>query len=783
FHHYFDILQDHPDKKLSDRLMLPFFGKHLEQLINDEELKIGFDQQGFSLNYYDNKYPVSVPGYPFILGGNSKADSPLFISEFSKRANFYDQFDEWKKRLWDEYSELPEIKIYIDDCLAVVNNNSAKLKELIDKLHYFPSFWKDTEEKINYRRFFTINGLICINVQHGDVFKKTHRSIERWIRQHKFNGLRVDHIDGLFNPTEYLDSLRELAGEKTYTVVEKILEKDEKLPENWPIEGSTGYDFLALANNLLTNPEKGSEFYSYYKEWIDQNKDFDTVFYQKNRFILYHRLKGELDNLTRECLSIQSFLQLGQDGKAVKSGIGEFLIFCPVYKIYNSPSRFSEQEKNKIRDIVGEAIKKNPTNERALVALLDLFLLKLEGSHHETAKIDRFFRHCMQFTGPLMAKGIEDTAFYSYNPFICHNEVGDSPGYFGIRTQQFHQYMQERLEKQPLTMNAISTHDTKRGEDARARLNVLSDIPEQWMGTTRQWRKMNRKFKLFDGDQEIPTPNDEYFIYQALCAHLPMNAEIDSNFVQRLQDYLVKAMREAKENSSWSDPDEYYENETLRFVREIIAPDTKFHDSFKGFMKRIIPHGIVNSISQLILKNTVPGVPDTFQGTENWNLSFVDPDNRRPVNYKQLNDNLSLIINGFEEDAAGFASSCWQQPIDGQVKQWITWLTLQERSQSENLFLKGNYQPLNVSGDNATHVIAFYRHYRTEHLVIALPLNTARLSEGQDWGNTSVEFPDEAPEQWENRLTKTMVEITTGTLQVDSLFEILPFAVLRNIGV
>ncbi len=240
-----------------------------------------------------------------------------------------------------------------------------------------------------------------------------------------------------------------------------------------------------------------------------------------------------------------------------------------------------------VSSIFTEVRKKNRASDNAANKLEDMFLLQLAGSETEVTAIDTFFRHCMQFTGPLMAKGIEDTAFYSYNPFIGHNEVGDSPGYFGIRTETFHNYIKERLEKHPLTLNAISTHDTKRGEDARARLNVLSDIPEMWMGATQKWRDVNRVFKQFDGEKEIPSPNDEYLIYQVLCAHLPMNAKITDDFVTRLEEYLVKAIREAKVNSSWSDPNEYYENETLAFVREILSPESKFPEIFLAIHGRI----------------------------------------------------------------------------------------------------------------------------------------------------------------------------------------------------
>jgi len=378
-----------------------------------------------------------------------------------------------------------------------------------------------------------------------------------------------------------------------------------------------------------------------------------------------------------------------------------------------------------------------------------------------------------------MAKGIEDTAFYSYNPFIGHNEVGDSPGYFGIRTATFHNYMKARLEKQPLTMNAISTHDTKRGEDARARLNVLSDVPETWMAATKEWYRLNREFKQFDGGKEIPTPNDEYLIYQVLCAHLPMDATIDESFKERLEEYLVKAMREAKVNSSWSDPDEFYENETIAFVRKILSSDSKFPASLKRFMEAIIPHGITNSITQLILKNTVPGLPDTFQGTETWNLSFVDPDNRRPVPYEVLSKNLGDLQNEYQNNAAALAGNLWENATDGKLKQWITWLTLNERMQVSDFFLKGSYEPLKVTGKYKEHIIAFLRKYKDEYLVVVLPLNTASMPVQQQCEDTQIELPEMDTLTLENRLTRQVFE-KSNSLDVADLFNIIPAAVLRN---
>jgi (1->4)-alpha-D-glucan 1-alpha-D-glucosylmutase len=779
FYPFFDILENHPDEKLQNRLMLPFFGKPPEQLIEDGELSVEVDKYGFKLKYFDTYYPISVPGYQTILEATAQPIVPEPVSACLIAVAQNKKFDEVRHNLLNDYYLTKETESFVNKCMSVVNNNPEKMKELVNHLYYYPAFWKDTEFKINYRRFFTINGLICVNVQDKEVFSITHKLIESWLKNKVIQGIRVDHIDGLFNPSEYLERLRNLAGEEPFIVVEKILGKDENIPVNWPVEGTTGYDFLGLVNNLLTNPEKGEEFYTYYNEWIDKTDDFSDVFYRKSRFILYNRLKGELENLARECTKINAFSKLDLDGLKVKIAIGEFLVFCPVYKVYHSPSSFSENEKKLVATIFSEVKKKNRASENVANVLEDLFLLRLPGSKNEIPAIDTFFRHCMQFTGPLMAKGIEDTAFYSYNPFICHNEVGDSPGYFGIRTETFHKYMKERLEKFPLTMNAVSTHDTKRGEDARARLNVLSDIPEKWMGVTQNWRQINCEFKQFDGEKEIPSPNDEYFIYQVLCAHLPMDAKIDDTFVNRLEEYLVKAMREAKENSSWSDPNEYYEKYTLAFARKILSPESEFPAVFLAFMEDLIPHGITNSITQLVLKNTVPGVPDTFQGTENWNLSFVDPDNRQPVDFVRLSDKLEQIVEAYHLDAGKLAEKLWNEGTNGKLKQWITWLTLNERLNHENLFLKGSYFPLKVTGEFEKNIIAFYRNFGDEHLIVVLPLNTAGLPDGFSWENTRIILPKSAPDKWVNRISNKKIE-TKEKLNAGIVFNSAPVGFLIN---
>ncbi len=775
---FFDIISENRNGLDSgEKLMLPFFGKTLDKLIEDHELSVCYTDKGFKIRYYEQEYPVSVNAYEYLLVPSKKLDVPLVIGYFLSEAKTSGKWDKNKKMFFSQVARYPEILNYINKCLSVFNSDPQQMKKLIDQLSYRPAFWKETENMINYRRFFTINNMICLNIQDEKVFTRYHKLIKTWSEGNRIDGVRVDHIDGLFNPTEYLERLRKLCGSRMYILVEKILEKDENLPEDWPIEGTTGYDFLGTVNNLLTNPDTGYIFHNYYNDWIEKTEEYRHVFYKKNRFILYSRFQGELNNLTRECLSIPSIAKHGLSGRSIRNGLAEFLIFCPVYKIYHAPSVFTESDKLQVNAIFDSALNENKNDQDALKALRDIFSPG-KRDRKEILRIDTFFRHCMQFTGPLMAKGIEDTAFYSYNPFIGHNEVGDSPAYFGIRTENFHRMMVDRQENTPLTMNSTSTHDTKRGEDARARLNVLSNIPEKWMIATKIWRKINKKYKYFEGAGEIPTANDEYFIYQVLCAHLPMDGKIDDSFLNRLQDYLRKALREAKVNSSWSNPDENYETKTLKFTQNILSAESDFVDNFLAFMREIIPHGIINSITQMILKNFCPGVPDTYQGCERWNLSFVDPDNRQAVNFRKLSDDLDKMILDDQLNAIELAGKLLKEAETGKLKQWITYKTLQQRKRNETFYQKGNYIPLSVEGNYKEYLIAFYRCYMNEYLLVVLPLNTASLPLEFEWQDLFVGLPESVPHVWENQLTGITIR-TAGKLFMRDIFAHLPFGILK----
>ena len=779
FYSFFDIIKDHPDKELGEKIMLPFFGKSITEVIDDGELTLKFAEKGFSIRYFENEYPVSYQAYHMLLSAGKNDTIPAFIKELMEKKDPRGVDEKDVKRLCHDFRNDPATSRYIINCLAVVNNRPSLMKDLADNMVYLPVHWKETEKRINYRRFFTINSLICLNMDERQVFDTHHKYIQSLLKNGYIDGLRIDHIDGLADPDDYLEKLRHMTGPGSYIIVEKILEEKEKLPEKWPVQGSTGYDFLAMVNKLLINEKNENELYATYRQRVEGLTDAYEFMQEKKKYILFNRLKGELEILSWLCSEIKSPHTEQISHGELQKAIAAFLISFPVYRMYNVPSAFTEEDRNFINDIFEQAVKKNKDSGKALKSLEAVLLLTGTNKKETIKKTDLFFRRCMQFTGPLMAKGIEDTAFYSYNTFISCNEVGDNPRYLGISTEEFHSLMEERQLKTPLTLNTCATHDTKRGEDARARLNVISDIPHKWEEITRQWKEVNRKFKDHNGRQAVPSDNDEYFIYQTLCAHLPVDGIKGDNFIARMKEYLVKALRESKTNSSWSEPDTDYENKTLEFTDKILADGSEFLRTYTRFMEEIIPHGIINSLCQLIIKNTAPGIPDTFQGTEKWNLNFVDPDNSRSVDYKKLENRLDEMTSDYSGDAEGLTARLWQDARNGDISQWTAYLTLQERYKSPELFIKGDYIPLETKGKYKKHIISYMRKYRDEHLLIILPLHTASMDDINEWKNTRVKLPDLAPPEWQNRFTKKILK-SSGYIKVKDVFEKIPFGILRG---
>jgi len=786
YYNYFDILWKHPDPSLPGKVMYPILGSLLDQAVLNHEINLQYHNKSFVLAYFDKRIPLDVMSYNNILKALPADELPAALDALTRKMfKTLTQINSWgqlKEELYQLYSDNPDIQKYIDNCLKAINCNTQKLVNIIDIQVFSPTYWKASRKLINYRRFFTINHLISLNMQSSTVFNDYHAYVFDLIKQGYFQGLRIDHIDGLLEPGEYLAKLRQHVGKETYMVVEKILEKDENPEITWPIEGTTGYDFLALVNNLLTYENSENYFNeSYGKIRKGKQRAFQDQVYNKKKFILHEHMAGDLDNLFSLFKKLTEDIPHKFKEEKLQQAVTEFLLACPVYRIYKHGETFTHTQLNLLKKTFDHAEKRNPKLKKPLRFLKAMFI---DPNHYFEAhrlEIDSFFNRCMQYTGPLMAKGVEDTAFYTFNRHVAHNEVGDSPSYFGLTTKEFHSEMVKAQQNWPLRMNTTSTHDTKRGEDARARLNVLADIPEEWFEKVAHWRELNKHLKTFDKDRIIPTANDEFFIYQSIVGSLPMHGQPDESFKLRLNEYLVKVLREAKAESSWADPDETYEQYTLSFAQKILDEKHGFLADLQSFHKKINQHSINNALVQVILKLTCPGVPDIYQGCETWNFSFVDPDNRRPVDYQWLQQTIGQL-------SQQNPNKLLKNPEDGQVKVWLTHTLLQLRNTHPMLFQHGEYIPLEVKGKYKSHVMAFARHYREKWLLVIVPLHLAYLqnkkgiSEWQNinWKNTRIVLPNAMPERLIALADNAEAKKAKKSMNVQGLFQKWPFAVFTG---
>ncbi|MEI6947384.1 malto-oligosyltrehalose synthase [Paraflavisolibacter sp. H34] len=775
------------------RLMVPFLGAPLDEVIANGELKLAFRDGRLVLAYFDNAYPLMPRSYVGILeaptGRPPQAIEQLLeqmaaLKEVEEAKMYSEQWHELLLQL-TSLMKNEKVRAYVEAALEAINNSPESLRALADEQSYNLCPWQETDKRINYRRFFTVNGLICLNIQDEEVFREHHRYLKSLVDEGVFQGLRVDHIDGLYDPTGYLERLRELAGPEAYLGVEKILEAGERLPSRWPVQGNTGYDFITLTNNLLTRRESEEAFTDFYEELIQAGTNIPYDIRQKKAHILYQHMGGELENLYRLFMELnlvekRAFASFRKDD--LKAAIGEFLIQCPVYRYYAGSFPLQEAEAAAVQEIF-HRIRRTDRDLGAAVGLLETALLRRPqpGADDYNSRALRFYRRCMQFTGPLMAKGLEDTMMYTFNRCIGLNEVGGSPEMFGLSVEEFHQKMQERQEQWPLSLNATATHDTKRGEDARARLAVLTDLPDEWIALVRQWRELNAPHK----QGGFPDANDEYFIYQSLVGAYPMPGEKEEDFAGRLEAYLEKALREAKRFSNWSQPNEAYETATKAFAHHLLSKRSKFWKSFQPFFEKVADFGILNSLTQVVLKATCPGVPDIYQGTELWDLSFVDPDNRRPVDYAQRQRWLEQLAEG-DEFREGQMQELWEHRHDGRIKLWLQTTLLHLSRQVPEVFAQGEYHPLKVEGACKDHVLAFGRKYRRLVYIVAVPLHLARLCAEQgkgvtalDWKDTRIILPNDARGEWEHQLLRTRGTADRDIL-LKNIFGPLPFAVIRG---
>lgn len=703
--------------------------------------------------------------------------------------------------------------------VSIFNGRRAEPRsfDLLDKLlqdqAYRLSFWRVAADEINYRRFFDVNELAAVCMERPDVFNKAHKLVLHLLERGDVQGLRIDHADGLFDPAGYLWQLQERrflqrcrelfdqpAGVKSnlnsqvdcpswndvepllrssfssiqaaasrtdpiaqsvYLVVEKILERSEKLPDNWPVRGTSGYEFLNQVNVLFVDPESAAEFDSLYSDFIGEDIDFGELVCRSKKLIMKVSMSSELNVLGHQLDRISERHRASRDftRNGLTYALREVVSCFPVYRTYATPVGVLTRDHQYIERAVARAKRQNPATSIAVFDFIrDVLLLSGYEAMTEVERSERFqfVGRFQQFTGPVMAKSVEDTSFYSYNRLVSLNEVGGDPTHFGSTIEEFHRQNEERLREHPFSLLATSTHDTKRGEDVRARINVISEIPQRWRECINRWTKWNDRHKTNVDGELVPSRNDEYLLYQTLVGTWPfVTPTIDERavYITRVHQYMTKAIREAKVRSSWIAPNELYECATEEFITAILCDESNhlFHTDFAIFASETQRLGMWNSLSQLLLKFTCPGVPDIYQGTELWDLSLVDPDNRRPIDYgyrlRLLNelDQLAECDNGRER----LAENLTARAADGRIKLYVTVTALRLRHLVPDLFTQGEYVPLEVSGKWKSHLYAFARRRRDQVAIVVVPRLLAKLLGlsvsapiGQDvWGDTVIHIP------------------------------------------
>lgn len=811
---HFDVLWDHPYTGMKGRLLAPFLGRFYGECLEEGEIRLRYDQKGFRVGYYDLSFPLRIESYAHVLTHRLETlkmalgrSHPEFIKllgvlyvlrTLSSREGVdkgYEQISFIKNTLWEIYSRCEEIRAFIEENLRIFNGERdpaervRRLGPLLSEQLFRLSFWKVATEEINYRRFFSINGLISLRVEREEVFRGVHAFLLKLVQEGKITGLRVDHIDGLYDPHGYLERLKK-EGRGIYSIVEKILSPEEELPREWPVQGTTGYDFLNQVNGLFCRKENERSFTRGYSAFTGVRDELDDLVTEKKRLILERHMTGDIDNLALLLKDISSKDRYGSDITlyGLKRALTEVMASFSVYRTFVRNDEVREEDRSYIRLAVDRARQRNPDLGYELDFVERFLLLQMPGdlSEEENSRRLKFVMRFQQFTGPLMAKGVEDTALYVYNRLVSLNEVGGFPERFGVTLEAFHTYNLNRLKHWPNALSATATHDTKRGEDMRARINALSEIPDQWERQIREWNRINRKRKRKVKGLEVPDRNDEYFLYQTLVGAWPFQGKELPEFVKRIRAYVIKAVREAKVHTAWLKPDSDYEEAYMSFLDEILEPGNPFLEAFLPFQRKVAHCAVYTGLSQTLIKITCPGVPDFYQGCELWDLNLVDPDNRRPVDYEKRKALLEDIKLKVQKNTGQMINELLSTKEDGGIKLYLIHEALNVRRENNLLFREGEYVPLETTGACKQHVVAFARRKERNWAVTIAPRFFFALAGegnhplGEDtWKDTVLLLPAGAPEKWQNALT---AETLTGAdrLAIAEILGRFPVALLTG---
>jgi (1->4)-alpha-D-glucan 1-alpha-D-glucosylmutase len=849
---FFDIDWDPVKDELHGKVLLPILGDQYGVALERGEMQLAFEEGVFTLRYFEHNLPINPRQLTRILehdvdllrrdlGEDSPALSEyLSIATALRNLPVYTETDPAlvverhrekevaRERLQRLVTTAPRIRQHIENAVRVFNGEPGRpqsfdhLHALLEAQPYRLAYWRTAAHEINYRRFFDVNELAGLRMEREHVFDATHQLILRLVAAGQVTGLRIDHVDGLHDPAQYLKRLQAAAGgqlsgsadrpgQPLYVVVEKILAAGESLPTAWPVAGTSGYDFLNDLNGLFVNRANQRALTRTYGRFTHLRTPFADLAYASKKLIMELPMSSELNVLAHALNRLSERDRRTRDFtlNSLRDALEEVVACLGTYRTYVSATSLTDVDRTAIETALRRARGRNATMEPSIFEFLRAMLLPqptAAGSADDRRLQLEFAMKFQQYTGPVQAKGIEDTVFYRYNRLLSLNEVGGAAERFGCSPGEFHAANQRRRAQWPLTMVATATHDTKRGEDARARLNVLSELPDAWRQQLSAWTRINRRNHAIVDGAPAPDRNDEYLFYQSLLGVWPAEPVTvplrpDDALLARVRDFMIKAVREAKVHTSWVAQNHAYEEATLHFVESSLAGPTaaRFLHAFLPFQGRVARLGMLNSLAQVVLKVAAPGVPDFYQGTELWNLSLVDPDNRRPVDYDkrwQLLGEMEPLLAAESADPAQRTAAVAEmlaQWHDGRIKLFLTAAALRLRRRMAPLFLDGSYEPLLAAGERADHVLAFARRLGDSSAVVVAPrLVAPLLAEGRwlpvgaaSWGDTRLLLPQEdVGRSYCNVVTgETLRAPRSGraALPVAAVLRACPVALLRSV--
>jgi (1->4)-alpha-D-glucan 1-alpha-D-glucosylmutase len=715
---FFDIDWDHPNPLLRGKILLPILGDEIERCLEARQIQLRRRGEEIVLGYFEHELPLCARS----------------LSDLTQSTGSDGHPHEW------------------DAAVGAINADRFRIEHLLDLQHYRLAFWRRANRELNYRRFFDIHQLVGVCVEKEEVFAASHALVLRWVKEGRIAGLRIDHPDGLRDPTAYLMRLR-AAAPRAWVVVEKILEPGEPLASVWPVAGTTGYDFLNLVNGVFVDPAGEGSLTDFYREFTGQPAGYDDVVHAKKLLVLEHLFSSEMSRIER--LLEDSRRNSGIDvcpAEDVRRALTEVIVCYPVYRTYIQPEtgRVAVRDQAVVQEAANAArIRRPEIAPDAWRLITDLLLLKHTGPAER-----EFVWRFQQLTGPVMAKGVEDTAFYCFNRLIGLNEVGGNPGAFGVSLHDFHAFCARMKSNWPQTLLTSATHDTKRGEDTRVRIGLLSEIPELWIAAVRRWSRMNARFRR----KGFPDRNTEYFLYQTLAGAWPIGCD-------RLVPAMLKAAKEAKAHTSWTDPEPVFEEALQEFVKGVLG-HAEFTADLAAFLQPLAWPAVITSLSQALIKCTAPGVPDIYQGTELWDLNLVDPDNRRPVDFDRRRRLLAEI-------GTLSPGEILRRHEEGLPKLFLLQRTLSTRRRHAAAFgPKGDYLPLAAEGERAGHLLAFVRGGQA---VTLAPRMAVGLNGG--WKGTTFKLPTG---DWEDAFSG--IRFTAGTHPLARVTAQFPVALLVRQG-